>query len=158
MGCGRRRRGTMASRAVSQGLGYVGVEARIIGMPTLPRSWVNTLPDQHVTIKWGLLRCLVREDDVLEALDGWKPPRRHTGPMWLEKFGQHMVLRIDSPAFLDANRRLSRLPHVDTFPVYQPHVTIAQVAYKQWGRVERLLESCVPALSIEFGKTIITKL
>lgn len=60
-----------------------------------------------------------------------------------------LIAKVEvTPVLQDANGRLRMLPHIDTFPEYQPHITLA---YVQQGKATGL----IPALNERFeGKNI----
>ncbi|GAA4176470.1 2'-5' RNA ligase family protein [Gryllotalpicola koreensis] len=90
----------------------------------------------HVTLLYGLLqRAWQIEDQVRAVLADWEPPAQLSvshvevfdSPDPDEPYGC-VVARLDVTRELaDAHARLSFLPHVDTFPEYKPHVTLAYV-------------------------------
>ena len=86
----------------------------------------------HVTLLYGLLR---NANSILWAVDevlgDWsRPPRLRSDrlevfPSSMDEPYSCLVARVDAPSLLDAHRRLSFLPHVNTHPEYKPHVTLA---------------------------------
>lgn len=91
----------------------------------------------HITLKYGLLKpAYAIRWAIDEVLDGWEwgevtangatlfPGARRdadTGEGY-----KTLVLRIArTPELMDGNARLSFLPHIDTFPEYKPHLTLA---------------------------------
>lgn len=124
----------------------------VTAAPVIPEKWLHVDPEDpwtdiaasghHATLKYGLLPDLVTQNDVDRAMDGWV-----SGTVlrcdFVEVFENEaydvIVARPsfeESYALRDANARLSGLPHVDTYPVYKPHVTLA---YVHSGKAEECL-------------------
>ena len=87
--------------------------------------------ETHVTLLFGLLENgHVWREHIDEVLDGW------TAPAFIEirEFGVFQGQGYDvvvghvhnDKKLRDAHHRLSRLPHINTFP-YRPHVTVGYV-------------------------------
>lgn len=108
--------------------------------------WVNgrSTTNSHITLKYGLLNS-VRRKHVDTVIDGLPLPERLIG-QGMMKFDspypdepyECIVLKISTdsafghPAELMAlHNQLNYLPHVNTFPDYKPHVTLAYVR-KGW--------------------------
>ena len=120
------------------------------------RFWIDgRVKDSHVTLKYGLLKTVKREH-VDKVLEGLALPKMLMGDE-LVKFDspyadepyECIVMKIGkdtrnnySRQMLSLNERLNFLPHVNTFPDYNPHVTLAYVrkgwyarnSDKLWGR------------------------
>lgn len=88
-------------------------------------------PETHVTLLFGLLENgHVWRGYIDEVLDGWTAP----AVIEIREFevfpgqGYDVVVgRVHNDKELrDAHNRLSRLPHINTFP-YRPHVTVGYV-------------------------------
>ena len=87
--------------------------------------------EAHVTLLFGLLQnAHVWRAHVDEVLDGWTPP----DVIEIVEYGVFTAATYDvvighvnnQTEVRDAHHRLSRLPHINTFP-YKPHVTIGYV-------------------------------
>ena len=94
----------------------------------------------HVTLLFGLMKPGLEQMDVVdEALKDWKPDAFFT-PSHISVFESDnpwdvVVLEpMYSGGFLKAHQALSRIPHVNAFPVYRPHMTLAYV-HKGYGHV-----------------------
>jgi len=97
----------------------------------------------HVTLLYGLLEKPWRMLEVVQkALDGWEFPdvvRGYDVDVFPSPYPDEpydcVVAKVDvSHELLDAHARLSYLPHVNTYPEYTPHVTLA---YVQAGQGQR---------------------
>ena len=100
------------------------------------RFWVSGRQSEgHVTLLYGLLSPATDIRPAIdEVLDGWEP-----GPVqgdeitvfpspWDDEPYSCIVSELAlTPQLRDAHARLSLLPHIDTHPVYRPHVTLAYV-------------------------------
>jgi hypothetical protein len=96
--------------------------------------------DAHVTLLYGLLTSAEENKDLVDqVLETWHKPNLLVFPD-VEAFpgddGHEMYSAIvltmehndwDSESLEDANGRLRRLPHVNGFPEYKPHVTVGYV-------------------------------
>lgn len=132
--------------------------------------WVNGRAEgnSHITLKYGLLNT-VRRSHVYKVIDGLPLPERLVGQR-ITKFEspipdepyECIVLQISTdPAMSgaaelrDLHNHLNYLPHVNTFPDYKPHVTLAYVR-KGWydENLHNLLSLYVnPATTaLDFGK------
>lgn len=147
-------------------LGFVGLE---IGLPEIYRgvldpSWAYNSPTQkfvkgynanpHITLLYGLLfRAYEHKDWIDSVLSDWQKPNLVLMP-GAEAFDSDdgevdysaVVLTLDTNdwdlgALKGANDRLRRLPHVNGFPTYKPHVTVGFVhrGFKDQA-IERILE------------------
>lgn len=141
--------------------------------PNPDRFWINgrsTAP--HMTLKFGLLPE-VRQSHVRRVIEdlGYPPAVTIQG---LDKFYspyddedyECIVARIvvdgafgDGRQIMDLHNRLNFLPHVNTFPEYNPHVTIAYVKPGWWfqnsinGNIPRSLKyTTVATKGLNFGK------
>lgn len=90
--------------------------------------------DSHVTLLYGLLKPAheTREavDLVLRGLMFHETTLFHVASWFSSPDQPYDVLYLPPKieyAFVDAHRRLSRLPHVNLYPVYAPHLTLAYV-------------------------------
>lgn len=131
-------------------LGFVGLDTLAVPMETFDADvlywsadpklwwvdgWVGDNP--HLTLKYGLLMTPdIVEYYAIQVLKGWQ--------MEFEKLKIEKISEFKSPyetelysaivaeieltdGLLDVHRRLSFLPHIDTFTPYKPHVTLAYV-------------------------------
>jgi hypothetical protein len=90
----------------------------------------------HVTLLYGLtpdaeagVRQRESVDELLAGLDLSSVTVEDVGdfsPMFGLPYAP-IIAHVSSPDLVEANRRLRFLPHVDTFPDYRPHVTLAYV-------------------------------
>jgi len=129
-------------------LGCVMLDFESLGDSIIPEEWLYNSPNPehfwltgwrgftpHVTLKYGLLQqAEAWKDYILELLADWEP--EDAEPMGTIAFPSpypdepYVCLAAGlflSPNLEDAHRRLSYLPHIDTFSPYLPHVTIANV-------------------------------
>jgi hypothetical protein len=90
----------------------------------------------HATLLYGLLTPAYEQPDAIAAvMDGWEWPDAlpverfevFPSPYDDEPYGCVVARLAPIPELLDAHARLSCLPHVDTYPDYKPHATIAYV-------------------------------
>ena len=94
----------------------------------------------HVTLLFGLMKSGLEQMDVVdEALKDWTRSRSA-----FFKPSHISVFETDNPwdvvvieplyvdEFVKAHQALSKLPHVNTFPEYKPHMTLAYI-HKGYG-------------------------
>lgn len=111
--------------------------------------WINGRAEgnSHITLKYGLLNS-VRRKHVLKVIEGLPLPEYLT-PDRIEKFDspfpdepyECIVLRVSTEhegrgggsgkKVMDLHNALNYLPHINTFPDYKPHITLAYVK-KGW--------------------------
>ena len=117
-------------------------------------SYVSGIQEEaHITLLFGLLQNanLIRSA-VDEVLEGWEP-----GPIsvWtIDAFPSPLpeepyvclVAKIWGQGLKDAHARLSLLPHINTFPEYQPHLTLAYVHKDHANEAIRAVENALGAL------------
>jgi hypothetical protein len=133
------------------------------------RHWIRGavgVDGAHVTLKYGLDPRLTPAD-VDSVLDGWSEPET-IGFADLELFESPyeddpytcIVVRVHETDILEAHDRLSALPHIDTFPVWKPHATIAYV-HPEWAdRVVALVNAYLDehdeaqTTGLDYGDTI----
>lgn len=89
----------------------------------------------HATLLFGLLPMLHRNALVDMVLEGWEKPNH----VDIESIGVFpgkeedgteyscIVAHLDPAGLVEANSRLRLLPHIDTFPEYRAHMTLAYV-------------------------------
>lgn len=96
--------------------------------------WITGVQTEgHVTLLYGLLPDLVDALAVDEVLADWELPTVESSgldifpsPFPDEPYAC-IVARVGSPELGDAHARLSLLPHINTYPEYKAHVTLAYV-------------------------------
>lgn len=109
--------------------------------------------EAHITLLFGLLQNanLIRSA-VDEVLDGWEP-----GPLsvwFIDSFPSPvpeepyvcLVAKMWGKGLKEAHARLSLLPHIDTFPDYLPHITLAYVHKSHAGEAIRAVQDALGAL------------
>lgn len=119
----------------------------------------------HITLLYGLLQhgSLI-EPLVDTVLSGWKQPSK----VKIESIGVFpgkeddgtkyscIVAHMDPTALVEANSRLRLLPHIDTFPEYKAHMTLAYVkpeATTEWVEsLEALSGKLVSSAGLNYGK------
>lgn len=123
--------------------------------PDPDRFWIDGITkNTHVTLLYGLLQpAHAIESAIDEVLEGWEKPERVEMDM-LDVFPSPfedepyscIVARQTRPqqALLEAHQRLSLLPHINTYPTYKAHVTLAYVHRDH-------MVKAVSALQQEFG-------
>jgi 2'-5' RNA ligase superfamily len=87
----------------------------------------------HVTLLYGLLRSGIELKKHVDAvLDGWTPQDVSIATIDVfpsndpdESYVTLIAKLAVTPNLLEANARLKLLPHIDTFPTYQGHITLA---------------------------------
>lgn len=113
-------------------------EADLHESPNPDRFWIQGAvveSNAHVTLLYGLIeKGLVWKPLIDIVLADWTPPL-----LEIEKVGFFpspypdedyacIVAHIKvSPELLEGNHRMELLPHVNTFPAYSPHITLAYV-------------------------------
>lgn len=96
----------------------------------------------HITLLYGLMKPAYEQKDAVDrVLEGWERPE-YLVPLQITIFPSPddeeyaaIVAEVGGSALTEAHQRLSYLPHVDTFPVYKPHMTLAYVrleAAQRW--------------------------
>ena len=131
-------------------LGCVMLDVRPMALaPLIPSEWAHTSThpnrshitgiqtEHHMTLLYGLLEnahhWLTAIDEVL---DGWEQKTLiitdqievFRSPFPDEPYSCIVARQSDTdPRILDAHHRLSMLPHINTFPGYKPHITLAYV-------------------------------
>lgn len=98
----------------------------------------------HITLLYGLMQKAYLphiKNAVDSVLEGWDRPE-YLAPERIDFFPDPrgegyaaIVIKVDDPHLEEAHARLSYLPHVNTFPRYDPHMTVAYVkleAAQKW--------------------------
>lgn len=101
------------------------------------RHWIRgdvASKSAHVTLLYGLLQLKGYRDFARKVLEGWKPE-----PVEIQKLGVFHSPFSDEPYscivahvkptanLLEGHARLELLPHINTFTVYRPHLTLAYI-------------------------------
>lgn len=121
----------------------------------------------HATLLYGLtpdenagVRQRESVDELLEGLDLSSVKVASVG-FFPGQFGLPyacLIAHVTSPDLIEANRRLRFLPHVDTFPDYRPHATLAYVKVHDRDRARQelrwLIGSTRKATGINYGGPI----
>lgn len=89
----------------------------------------------HVTLLYGLLKSASEwAEEVSAVLDGWELPDLTVDhvdffPSYDPDHDYSVIVAkiVVTPELLEGHQRLQLLPHVDTFPDYQPHLTLAYI-------------------------------
>jgi 2'-5' RNA ligase len=119
----------------------------------------------HVTLLFGLLDSGPKLKDLVDqVLDGWKKP----ASIKISDIGVFpgkeddgteyscIVAHVDPEGLIEANNRLRLLPHIDTFPEYAAHMTLAYVkasATTEWVEgFDYLRGELVPTTNLNYGK------
>lgn len=120
----------------------------------------------HVTLLYGLLRSgLELQSHVDAVLAEWSVESvTIAGVSFFESQDSDkpfycIVAKLDlTPELVEGNARLRALPHIDTFPTYQPHITLAYIKKDDQVRDdvvyalnERFAGSQVRILGINYG-------
>lgn len=133
-------------------LGFVGLEIELpaVYKQVLDPEWEYKSPslfyvkgydvDPHITLIYGLLfQAYEHQDWIDEILDEWYPPAVIVMPEVEAFFADDgneayaaIVLtlgdnRYDWEQLRTANDELRKLPHVNGFPLYKPHITVGYV-------------------------------
>lgn len=121
-----------------------------IEMPEIPEDYLYTSPDpkkswikgyvakdgMHCTLLFGLLDN-VTKDMVETVLKGWEVPKLQITNIskFDSKDGEDyycVIGEIDiTPELTEGHDRLEFLPHVNTFPGYKAHITLAYIKKDQ---------------------------
>jgi hypothetical protein len=110
------------------------------------RFWISGAVSEHhahVTLLYGLMqKGLTWRSHIDRVLDGWTPPSlviqsigSFPSPFEDEDYACIIAHIEVSQKLLEGHQRLSFLPHIDTYPEYKPHLTLAYVkksAEKHW--------------------------
>lgn len=126
--------------------------------------------EAHVTLLFGLLQnANTIRSAVDEVLEGWEPG---SPTIWFidvfpspipEEPYVCLVAKLWGKELTAAHARLSMLPHINTFPEYSPHITLAYV-HKDYaakainavnnalGALDGILYTPVKVLGLNYGK------
>lgn len=120
----------------------------------------------HTTLLYGLLSPASKISDLVDAvLDGWEKPK---GVRIVDigvfpgtdddgtKYSCIVAHLRASDDLVEAHDRLRLLPHIDTFPEYKPHMTIAYVkpeATTEWlEQLSSWVGSVVKTSDLNYGE------
>lgn len=123
------------------------VETREEIASTLPEEvlYTSTNPDKfwirglvldktHVTLLYGLLqKAYTLKPQILEVLAGWETPSIEVEEVSFfdapdkEEYYTIIAKIKKTPLLLEGHNRLQFLPHINTFPIYSPHITLAYI-------------------------------
>lgn len=101
-------------------------------------KWINGIVSEnvpHITLLYGLMeKGEVWKEYVDQVLEGWEMKQVQVEKViafestWpAEPYHCLVAELVITPKLLDANARLRMLPHIDTFPVYRAHITLAYI-------------------------------
>lgn len=119
----------------------------------------------HVTLLYGLISSgPAMKKHVDAVLDGWTLPDVQIETVTAfgssdDPYACLVAQLVPSEALIAANARLRLLPHIDTFPEYVPHMTLAYVKNDPEKVAEyvdtlgrRLSRMVVPIVGLNYGK------
>lgn len=95
------------------------------------KGWVGS--SAHLTLKYGFLKKAYELKDQINALIGdiaLPHVEIEDATVFAQPDADYVVIilrLLEDPTLLELNRRLSYLPHIDTFTPWLPHVTMAYV-------------------------------
>ena len=104
--------------------------------PDPKKFWFNNVLDHlHVSLLYGLMENgNVWKRHVDEVLFGWHPDiievdhiTAFPSPLPTEPYSCIIAKLRITDNLLEAHQRLSFLPHINTYPEYTPHITLAYV-------------------------------
>ena len=126
-------------------LGSVQLDLGSDTVPSLPEEWLHTPQPKewHATLLYGLLPQHVDPMAIDEVLKDWNAPDAFysVDPVLLGNSDSEfrvIALKLFKSGLKEAHRLLSFLPHINTWPKYTPHVTVAFVKKEYW--IEALTE------------------
>ncbi len=104
----------------------------------------ETVP--HVTVLYGLMDSGEKwKEQVDEVLDGWMPKSVTISnvtafeSIYDDEAYYCLVAELElTPELLEGNARLRMLPHIDTFPTYRAHISLAYIKHDESVRDELL--------------------
>lgn len=91
----------------------------------------------HVTVLYGLMQSGAKwRPQVDEVLDGWMPQTVRVGNVTAfesiyddEAYYCLVAELVLTDELLEGNARLRMLPHIDTFPTYRAHISLAYIKH-----------------------------
>jgi hypothetical protein len=130
--------------------------------------WINGFVGgmtPHVTLLYGLLHPAGEiKDKIFAVLEGWEMKTvKVKGISFFESNIENapyycIIAEIDiTPELLEGHQRMQLLPHIDTFPEYKAHLTIAYVHKNEKVRNQvvafyrSLVGKKLPVLGLNFG-------
>ena len=104
--------------------------------------------EPHITVKYGLHAG--EPSGTVAALSGEGPITAKIGKVSIFKGDDADVVKLDvnSPDLHRLNKKIATQPHTDTYPIYQPHITLA---YVKPGEGAKYVGRSVPGLT---GETV----
>jgi hypothetical protein len=94
----------------------------------------------HITLLYGLMTPAYEQKESIDTvMAGWDRPE-YLIPDWVTIFPSRdeeepgyaaIVAEVQDEHLIEANQRLSYLPHISTFPEYRAHMTLAYVKMEQ---------------------------
>jgi 2'-5' RNA ligase len=128
-------------------------------------EWWGIQKSFHCTLKYGLIPQLVTEADVNEILTNLNIQYGALQPFAprIDDFGNDqyscVVYKFDGPFELNQiHDALSGLPHIDTHPFYQPHITLGYVLPQFASEAQALADYNLNNVGFEFTTIKITHL
>jgi hypothetical protein len=103
--------------------------------------------EPHVTVLFGLCDEILVPADVVRAMEEFKAPVITVKRIdsFSNKDFDVLKLSVESKDLRRMNDRLRQFPHVDTFPTYEPHITLAYLKKGTAGKYTGDLEAAVAA-------------
>jgi hypothetical protein len=125
------------------------------------RHWITGYDVKtHATLKFGLLANANHIKPQVDAvLEGWDPSLPVTiidvdifHSTFPDEPYKCLMGKLDKPHLVEANRRLSFLPHVDTFP-YEPHITFGYVRAGYEGPATEIIRAALGGPGVRLTPT-----
>jgi hypothetical protein len=153
----------------SRGLGYVMLDTEPVGELPIPKEYLyyHEDPDRHiqglvsaqtphVTLLGGILPGVKKwhVDSVLE--DWWV---KQIGLLGVEVFDSPdnsyycIVVRVATDELIEAHQRLSLLPHINAFPGYKAHLTLAYIKHDE-EMLKKTLDIVAPLVEDNYLDTV----
>lgn len=157
------------------------VDGSKIPMPPEENMYVTTHPDRfwiqgfvggkhpHITLLYGLMKSGKTEwkDQIDKVLEGWEMKSvlieqisYFDSPYEDEPYYCIIAHVRITPELMEGHKRLEFLPHINTFPQYKAHITLAYVKKDEDIREEMINffaahlygENEIPVLGLNYGK------
>lgn len=115
------------------------------------KGWIagDVSDKAHITLLYGLIeKAYDQQEAVDKVLETWDRPE-YLIPERISIFPSNddeepgyaaIVVEVDDPHLIEANQRLSYLPHINTFPEYRAHMTLAYVKLEEAAKWRDVLE------------------